>query len=277
MTMSFGRIGMLRRSFLKVVGLGAIVAGGAAVVFLKDLLTPKPQATYPSQTKSYLLPLPKFSSNMMLEKAIACRRSIREYLDTPITFDALSMLLWAAQGITEFNYGFRTCPSAGGTYPLEVYVIVGKGCVLLGEGSFLPEGSYRYNCKDHSISLVKEGDLRDSLAKASLNQEWVRKARVNIVVFSVYERTSRVYGERGYRYVHMEDGHVGQNIYLMAAALKLGTVAIGAFYDDEVRNVVGAGYSEQPLYVMPVGVPKNYYEIGEEDLSRYYSRVRGGG
>jgi len=273
--MSFCDVSRLRRNFLKLVGLGAIVFGGAVVILLKDLLTPKQLPTSHSEAQSYMLPLPKFSSNVMLEKAIACRRSIREYFDTPITFDALSMLLWAAQGITEFNYGFRTCPSAGGTYPLEVYVIAGKNCVLLNEGKFLPEGSYRYNCKDHSISLVKAGDLRDSLAKASLNQEWVRRARVNIIIFSVYERTNRVYGDRGYRYVHMECGHVGQNIYLMASALRLGTVAIGAFYDDEVRNVVGAGQDEQPLYVMPVGVPKNYYEIGEEDLSRYYLRVRG--
>ena len=273
--MNFGSVSRLRRNFLKIVGLGAIVFGGATVILLKDLLTPKQLSTSPPQTQSYMLPLPKFSINVMLEKAIACRRSIREYLDTPITFDALSMLLWAAQGVTEFSYGFRTCPSAGGTYPLEVYVIAGKDCVLLGQGNFLPEGSYRYNYKDHSISLVKTGDLRDSLAKASLNQEWVRRAQVNIVIFSVYERTTKVYGERGYRYVHMECGHVGQNIYLMAAALRLGTVAIGAFYDDEVRNVVGAGHDEQPLYVMPVGIPKNYYEIGEEDLSRYYLRVRG--
>lgn len=268
----------LRRHFLKLIGLGAMVVGGAIAFFVKDFLSYKTSFTTSAPTsigQSYMLPLPKFSSNIMLEKAIACRRSIRDYLDKPITVDALSMLLWAAQGITEFNYGFRTCPSAGGTYPIEIYVVVGKDCVLIEEGKYLPEGSYKYYCKTHSIKMVKGQDLRESLCKASLGQYWVRDARVNIVVCAVYDRTTGRYGDRGYRYVYMEDGHVGQNIYLMASALKLGTVAIGAFYNDEVRNVIGAQDNEDPLYVMPVGVPKNFYEIDEDDLRKYYVKMRG--
>lgn len=264
-----------RRHILKLVGLAAIVFGGFLSFFFKDILSTKTPPPSSTQQQSYMPTLPKFSSNMMLEKALACRRSIREYLDVPISLDAFSMLLWAAQGITEFNYGFRTCPSAGGTYPLEVYAVVGKECVLIDDGEYLPEGSYKYNCKTHSITMVKGQDLRDALAKASLNQSWVRDARINIVVCAVYERTTRVYGERGYRYVYMEVGHVGQNIHLMAAALKLGTVVIGAFYDDEVKNVIGAQDNEHPLYVMPVGVPKHFYEIDEDDLRKYISRIRG--
>ncbi|MEM2153883.1 MAG: SagB/ThcOx family dehydrogenase [Nitrososphaeria archaeon] len=264
----------LRRNILKLLGLGAIIFGGVMSFFVKDILSTKtPPSTDGMQ--SYMLPLPRFFSNMMLEKALACRRSLRDYLDVPISLDALSMLLWAAQGVTEVNYGFRTCPSAGGTYPLEIYAVVGKECVLIEDGKYLPEGSYKYNCKTHSVTMVKGGDLRDALAKASLGQYWVKDARVNIIVCAVYERTTGRYGDRGYRYVYMEDGHVGQNIYLMAAALRLGTVAIGAFYDDEVRNVIGAKDNEHPLYVMPVGVPKQFYEIGEDDLRKYYLRMRG--
>ncbi len=264
-----------RRHILKLVGLGAIAFGGILSFFIKDILSTKTFPTPTTQLQTYMLPLPRFSSNMMLEKALACRRSIREYLDVPISLDAFSMLLWSAQGITEFNYGFRTCPSAGGTYPLEVYAVVGKGCVSIDGGGYLPEGSYKYNCKTHSITMVKGQDLRDALAKASLNQSWVRDARINIVICAVYERTTRVYGERGYRYVYMEDGHVGQNIYLMAAALKLGAVVIGAFYDDEVKNIIGAQDNEHPLYVIPVGVPKHFYEIDEDDLRKYILRMRG--
>ncbi|MBC7091182.1 MAG: SagB/ThcOx family dehydrogenase [Nitrososphaeria archaeon] len=255
-----------------------MVVGGAIAFFVKDFLSSRTPFTTSAPTsigQSYMLPLPKFSSNIMLEKAIACRRSIRDYLDKPITVDALSMLLWAAQGVTEFNYGFRTCPSAGGTYPLEVYAVVGRECVLVENEVYLPAGSYKYFGKTHSISLVREGDLRDALAKASLNQGWVRDARVNIVLCAVYERTTKVYGERGYRYVYMENGHVGQNVYLMAAALKLGAVVVGAFYDEEVKNVVGAQFNENPLYVIPVGVPKHFYEIDEDDLRKYYLRMRG--
>ncbi|MCX8189539.1 MAG: SagB/ThcOx family dehydrogenase [Nitrososphaeria archaeon] len=265
----------LRRNFLKLLGLGTIILGGILSFFAKDILSTKPSLPTTTQPKTYMLPMPKFSSNMMLEKALACRRSIRDYLDVPIPLDALSMILWAAQGVTEFNYGFRTCPSAGGTYPLEVYAVVGKECVMIEDGKFLPEGSYKYNCKTHSITMVKDQDLREPLSKASLGQYWVRDARINIVVCAVYERTTGRYGDRGYKYVYMEDGHVGQNIYLMAAALRLGTVAIGAFYDDEVKNVIGAQDNEHPLYVMPIGVPRHFYEINEADISKYYTRIRG--
>jgi nitroreductase len=73
----------------------------------------------------------------------------------------------------------------------------------------------------------------------------------------------------------MEDGHAGQNVCLMAAALGLGAVVVGAFDDDQVRTVVGAGPQEQPLYVIPVSVPRIPYKINENDLSDYYRRMRG--
>ncbi len=72
----------------------------------------------------------------------------------------------------------------------------------------------------------------------------------------------------------MEDGHVGQNIYLMAAAINLGTVAIGAFYDEGVRDAIGAEAKEEPLYVMPIGIPKRPYRISENEITEYYKSVR---
>lgn len=224
--------------------------------------------------RTYYLPLPKFTSGVMVEEAIAWRRSLRDFTKDPISIWKLSMILWAAQGITEFRYGFRASPSAGATYPLEVYVVVGERGVKVNETAYLPPGSYKYDCKRHTLTLVKEGDLRSELAKAALDQEWVRSAPVDIVICAVYERTTSVYGERGYRYVYMEVGHVGQNIYLMATALNLGTVAVGAFYDDWVKNVVGAREGENPLYIMPVGVPVKPYRVSAEDIASYYRRAR---
>lgn len=222
----------------------------------------------------YMLPLPKFDSGVKLEDAMAWRRSRREYEDEPIAIAKLSKILWAAQGINEFGYGFRTTPSAGATYPLEVFAIISNEGVIVGKTQYLPAGSYKYDHEDHSIQLIKDGDLNDELAGASLDQEWVRKAPVNIVVCSIYERTTNRYGDRGHRYVHMEDGHVGQNIYLMAAAIDLGTVAIGAFNDEGVRNVIGAEAKEEPLYVMPIGIPKRPYRISENEIYEYYKSVR---
>ena len=208
-----------------------------------------------------LLPLPRLKGNMSLEESIAYRRSIREYLDKPLTLNQLSQLLWAAQGLTELKWGFRASPSAGATYPLEIYVVVAENGV---EG--LEPGIYHYDPYTHTIRLTRKGDFVDELYEACLRQPWVKEAPVNIVIVAEYERTTRVYGERGIRYVHMEVGHVGQNIYLEATALGLGTVAIGAFYDNQVREILGLPPNYHPLYVMPVGVPVKPYRISEQEL-----------
>ncbi len=193
------------------------------------------------------LPEPRYEGEMSVEEAIARRRSIRYYRDEPLTLDQLSQLLWAAQGITEKKKKFRASPSAGATYPFEIYVVVGN---VQG----LKPGVYHYNPFNHTLELIKEGDYRKELQKAALNQEWVGKAAIDIVLVAFYERTTKYYGERGYQYVHIEAGHIGQNIYLQATALNLGTVAVGAFYDKEVAKVVETDGT--PLYIFPVGVPR---------------------
>ena len=266
----------VRRNFLKYLGASLIVACGAVAWFVSETPFHKSSSGGPTGTplKKYMLPIPKFSSKVMLEEAIAWRRSLREYKEEPITIENLSMLLWAAQGVNEFNYGLRTVPSAGGTYPIDVYVSVCDNGVLMEGMEYLPSGSYKYNCKDHSLRLIKTGNVRDALATASLKQDWVSNAVISIVVFATFERTTKVYGERGQRYVHMEDGHVGQNIYLMATALNLGAVVIGAFDDNKVKESLGAEPTEQPLYVIPVSVPKEPYRITEQELSDYYQKVR---
>jgi len=195
------------------------------------------------------LPESSYKSPVSIEEAILVRRSIREYADKPLTLKQLSQILWAAQGITERRWGFRTAPSAGATYPLEVYVVVKGGGV-----EDLDPGIYHYLPASHEIELVKPGDYSRDLMRAALGQEWVLEAAVNLVINAVYERTTRRYGERGYRYVYMEVGHVGQNVYLQCVSLGLACVVIGAFYDDEVKRIVG-GIGE-PLYIIPIGVKK---------------------
>jgi len=223
-----------------------------------------------------LLPYPSLKGPMSLEEAIARRRSIREYSDKPLFLMHLSQILWAAQGITDVKRSFRAAPSAGATYPLELYVVVGENGVAINKTYFLKAGVYKYNVKRHSLVLVKEGDVRESLAKAALNQEWVRKAPVSIVIVAIYERTTKFYGERGVRYVLIEVGHVGQNIYLQATALRLGTVAVGAFYDDEVRKIISASENEHPVYIMPIGIALKLHELSREELIKYYENNRKG-
>ncbi len=208
-----------------------------------------------------LLPFPKLEGEVSVEEAIASRRSIRSYQDQPLSLEQLSQLLWAAQGITYPRRGFRAAPSAGALYPLEVYVVVGHRGV---QG--LEAGVYHYIPQAHALELIKKGDFRKDLCRACLGQPWVENAPISIVIVAIYERTTSVYGERGIRYIHIEVGHVGQNIYLQAVSLGLGTVAVGAFHDEEVMKVIGCSEVEKPLYVMPVGWPKVTYKPTLEEL-----------
>lgn len=194
------------------------------------------------------LPPPRERGEMSLEETIAARRSVRRYRSEPLTLAQLSQVLWAAQGITDHR-GLRAAPSAGATYPLEVFAVAGQV-----EG--LAAGIYHYNVKDHSLRLHMEGDRRGELARAALNQEFIAQAPVDIAICAVYERTSRHYGRRAERYVQMDTGHAGENVSLQAVALGLATVIVGAFDDERVSTVMGLAEQFKPLYIIPVGKPK---------------------
>lgn len=194
------------------------------------------------------LPEPLKKGIVSVEEALSKRRSRREYSDKPLTVEQLSQLLWAAQGINERFGGKRTAPSAGATYPLETYAVVGN---IDG----LTAGIYRYQPRDHAIELILPGDVREALVAAALNQQWIADAPAIIVFSAVYERTTETYGQRGMQYVHMEAGHAAQNVYLQAEALGLGTVVVGAFDDLSVMEIIGLSPGERPLYILPVGKP----------------------
>ena len=264
-----------RRGFLKIL-LGSILASLATLAILPASYRFRPRrggAATPGPGVVEL-PLPALDGRVSVERALANRRSIREYLDEPLTIDELSQVLWAAYGITETRYGFKTSPSAGATYPLEIYAVVSPGGVRAEEG-FLEPGSYHYDPHSHTLSLVRRGDLVEALYRAALDQEWVRAAPVNLVFTAVFERTTSRYGPRGERYVWIEVGHAGQNVYLQATAMGLATVAIGAFHDDQVLEVVGAGPGERAAYIMPLARPQWRYMLDAESLKEYIGRHRG--
>ncbi len=191
------------------------------------------------------LPEPNYESEISIEEAILKRRSIRSYNDQPLSLQDVSQLLWAAQGITDPG-GLRAAPSAGATYPLEIYIVVSDV-----EG--IDEGIYRYKPHQHEIVKVLDGQHREDLASAALNQRFIAEAPINIVITAIYERTTNRYGDRGIRYVHMEAGHAAQNIYLQTVSLNMGTVVVGAFHDDRVADILALPDGETPLYIMPVG------------------------
>lgn len=194
------------------------------------------------------LPAPKYDGSISVEAALYARRSVREYQDLPLTLAEVSQLLWAAQGITS-PWGYRTAPSAGALYPLEVYLEVGKA-------KGLSLGIYKYGLFKHELAKLIDGDKRNALTKAAIGQSCVRNGAVNIILSAVYERVTRKYGERGVRYVYMEAGHAAQNVCLQAISLGLETVVVGAFRDVEVQKVVNMPAQEHPLYIIPVGKKK---------------------
>jgi SagB-type dehydrogenase family enzyme len=188
------------------------------------------------------LPAPTLVGQMSLETALAQRRSVREFSARPLTEAELGQLLWAAQGITG-GRGYRTAPSAGALYPLEVYVATA-------------DGLFHYEVDRHALAVVDRTDLRPALYEAALRQAAVSRAPAVFVIAAVYERTAVKYGaERSPRYVHLEAGHATQNLLLQAVALELGAVPIGAFEDAGVQQALGLPADQQPLYLIPVGQP----------------------
>ncbi len=206
---------------------------------------PAPPATPSSPAEAVALPEARSTGEVPLEQAIAQRRSVRDFTDEPLALADAAQLLWAAQGITSRSGG-RTAPSAGGLHPLQAHLVA-------GDVSGLAAGVYRYRPATHDLVLLRSGDTRAGLARASLDQSAIAAAPASLVLAADPSRTEATYGTRADRYVAMEAGHAAQNVYLQATALGLGTVCMGAFTDDAVRRILGLAAGVDPLYVMPVG------------------------
>jgi SagB-type dehydrogenase family enzyme len=188
-----------------------------------------------------VLPAPRTTGPLSLEEAIAQRRSVRAFSTDSLSDDELSQLLWAAQGETDPR-GYRAAPSAGALYPLEIYLVTETGLL-------------HYEPNSHSLTRLGEGDRREEVWRAGLEQDSLRDAPVVFVFTAVYERTARKYGARAERYVHLEAGHAAQNLLLEAVALDLGAVPIGAFDDRAVQVALSLPEDHEPLYLIPVGRP----------------------
>lgn len=219
---------------------------------LGDLFRIKPED--PPQYKNYTdtmtikLPKPEYQG-ITLEEAIKKRRSVRNYSGKPVTMSQLSQLVFSAQGTTGKMYGqpLRTTPSAGALYPFEIYVIANNVDTL-------DQGIYHYGVLNHTLELVESGDFRKEITSAGLKQEMLGDSDVVFVLSAIFDRTRHKYGERGFRYVYIEAGHISQNIYLQAVSLGLGSVSVGAFLDNEVNQLIGVdGQKEAVIYLHAVG------------------------
>ncbi|HXY88238.1 MAG TPA: SagB/ThcOx family dehydrogenase [Candidatus Acidoferrales bacterium] len=235
---------MRRMIIASVVSLGILMI--AAFLIPNALNAGQHRPSEPVQLPAPLgisrLPQPTLKGNMSVEEALNTRRSVREYSSTDLSDNDLSQIMWAAQGITGLH-GFRTAPSAGARYPIDVYVVNATGV-------------YHYLPLNHSVEKIREGDVKDDLMRAAFNQNAVGHAPLDLVITGVYERTAVKYGDRAERYVCLEAGHVAQNVLLQCTALHLGAVPVGGFDDAKVQDVLGIGRDNRPLYIIPIGHTK---------------------
>jgi SagB-type dehydrogenase family enzyme len=180
------------------------------------------------------------------------RKSIRSFSDKELSLEHLSFLLWATNGISHIDRGFefRTAPSAGALYPIETYLTINnvKG---------LDKGIYHYHVKTHRLELLKKGDFGKVTAYAALDQEMCAAAPVVFIWTAIFERSKWKYGQRAYRYVYLDAGHIAENLALAAESTDLGTCQIAALYDDEVNSILEIdGTVESVIYMSVAGYPR---------------------
>jgi SagB-type dehydrogenase family enzyme len=169
-----------------------------------------------------------------------------------LSLDTLSFLLWASTGVQrkEQGYDFRTAPSAGALYPIETYLIANNV-------EDLKKALYHYNIQDHTLEELKVGNFAEEIAYAALGQKICVDAPVVLVWTAIFERSKWKYAQRAYRYVYLDAGHIAQNFALSATSIGLGTCQVGAFFDDEINQVLGVdGIEESVLYLSVAGYPR---------------------
>jgi SagB-type dehydrogenase family enzyme len=198
-----------------------------------------------AEQNPYGLPDPLLVEGNPLNPILQQRRTHRAFAMQGISLTQVAQLLWAAQGINS-REGYRTAPSAGALYPLELRLVAGQV-----EG--LPAGSYRYDVVSHRLQSEKPGDLRHGIAAAALHQKWIAQAPAIVIISAIDARTTIKYGSRGVRYVHMEVGHASQNLLLQAVALGLAAATVGAFDDERLSQLLSLADEERPLVILPVG------------------------
>ena len=206
---------------------------GAFLLFLSTF-------SYGAEDMIIKLPKPREKGNISLEETIKKRRSERSLSGGELTLDQISQLLWSCQGITGEKKNFRSAPSAGATYPLEIYLISA-------------DGFFQYVPDTHVLKRLKSKDMRPELSQACYGQGFIEDASIDIVICADFERTTGRYGQRGENYVYIEVGHAAQNVHLQAVAEGLGSVPVGAFSDEKIKELLGLSEELIPLYVIPVG------------------------
>ena len=191
------------------------------------------------------------AASVDLRQTIDARVSVRRYTPAPLDLDELSFLLWSTQGVKNVlgpHATMRTVPSAGARHAFETYLLINR----VGE---LEAGLYRFLALEHKLQVCRLGDdLASAVTAAAFGQEFVAASAVTFIWTAVAYRMTWRYGQRGYRYLHLDAGHVCQNLYLAAEAVGCGVCAIAAFDDDQMNALFALDDPEQfTIYLATVG------------------------
>ncbi len=215
---------------------------------LDPALRPAAYKVYPNAPRIHLPPMTQFNGEP-LHVLMNRRRSRRGFRPDPITGSQVAALLWSVAGITGDAGGIklRTVPSAGARYAIETYLSVQRVADV-------PPGLYHYHVQDAQLEKLADGFQGAAIASAFLNQQMGTSAAVTFLFTAVIDRAAWKYGQRAYRYIYLDAGHVGQSLMLAAEAMHLGCCNIGAFYDDECNHLLGVdGIKETTVYCAAVG------------------------
>jgi len=220
---------------------------------LKGIPQPPPELAYDTNQKLIELPNPqkyKGKTDSLCE-VIAKRRSLRQYSRKPLSVEELSYLLWCTQGVQEVtsdNKTLRTVPSAGARHAFETYL-------LINNVESIDPGLYRFLAVEHKLQQISiSPDLSDKFVDGALGQQMVKNCAVTFIWVAVVSRMTWRYGERGYRYMLLDAGHVCQNLYLSGESVNCGTCAIAAYSDDDMNNLLSLdGVNQFVIYMATTG------------------------
>ena len=194
-----------------------------------------------STRKIIQLTKPMLTGTVSFEEALTKRRSVRLLANKPLESEQISQLAWAGQGIIEKQRGLRTAPSAGETYPIELYFAT-------------EEGLFVYRPAEHSLAQTSDRDIRGSLATAASMQEFVGTAGCDIIITGSVRNLTSQFRNKARTFMLLEAGHVAQNILLQAACLDLGSVPVGSFTSaKEVSRACRLPAGIEPIYIICVG------------------------
>ena len=215
-------------------------------------LAPLIQLPYNPEDMIINLPDPDFFDEQQVNflEMIELRTTIRHYSDKSMSLKDLSYLLWCTQGVKMVveKGSLRNVPSAGARHAFETYLLVNNV-----EG--LEKGIYRFLAIEHKLLAIKvDESLLDEAIPAFLNQKTIANAAVTFIWVAVAERMVWRFGERGYRYLLLDAGHICQNLYLAGQNVNCGTCAIAAFDDDAVNRFLNLDGEELfVVYAATVG------------------------